>query len=127
MAVNSAFTFYKDPFKPTTREVANILDAYRTPNLGDIRVLVLQGNEDYIVNTPGSIWVYDHLRWSGLADYRLAHWQDLPERIGATGSWKSSGRLAFVAVDGAGHTVPGDVREGSYKIAQEWLEGGWRA
>ncbi|GFP54798.1 carboxypeptidase Y homolog ARB_05721 [Trichoderma asperellum] len=125
--VNSAFVYFKDPFKPTTREVARILDAYRTPNLGDIRVLVLQGNEDYIVNTPGNMWVYDNLRWSGLADYRLAPWRELPGRMAATGFWKSSGRLAFVAVDGAGHTVPGDVREGSYRIAQEWLEGGWRA
>ncbi|KAH8128957.1 hypothetical protein FP744_10007598 [Trichoderma asperellum] len=125
--VNSAFVYFKDPFKPTTREVARILDAYRTPNLGDIRVLVLQGNEDYIVNTPGNIWVYDNLRWSGLADYRLAPWRELPGRMAATGFWKSSGRLTFVAVDGAGHTVPGDVREGSYRIAQEWLEGGWRA
>ncbi|RFU78532.1 peptidase s10, serine carboxypeptidase [Trichoderma arundinaceum] len=125
--INSAYTYFKDPFQPTTREVAQILDAYRTPGLGDIRVLVLQGNEDYIVNTPGNMWAYDHLRWSGLADYRLASWQQLPERMAATGFWKSSGRLAFVAVDGAGHTVPGDVREGSYRIAQEWIEGGWRA
>ncbi|KAL7787868.1 Alpha/Beta hydrolase protein [Trichoderma ceciliae] len=124
--VNLAYTYFKDPFKPTTREVARILDAYRTPNLGDIRVLVLQGNEDYVVNTPGNMWAYDNLRWSGLADYRLAHWRELPERMAATGLWKSSGRLAFVAVDGAGHTVPGDVREGSYRIAKEWLEGGWR-
>lgn len=127
LVLNSAYVLSKDPFRTTTRELARILDAYRTPNLGDIRVLVLQGNEDYIVNTPGNIWAYENLRWSGLADYRLAPWQELPESMAATGSWKSSGRLAFVAVDGAGHTVPGDVREGSYRIAQEWLEGGWRA
>ncbi|KAL7951565.1 Alpha/Beta hydrolase protein [Trichoderma barbatum] len=125
--INAAYTYFKDPFRPTTGELARILDAYRTPHLGDIRVLVLQGNEDYVVNTPGNMWAYENLRWSGLADYRLAKWQDLPESMAATGSWKSSGRLAFVAVDGAGHTVPGDVREGSYRIAQEWLQGGWRA
>ncbi|PON30495.1 carboxypeptidase Y [Trichoderma gamsii] len=125
--VDMAYIYSKDPFRPTTREVARILDAYRTPNLGDIRVLVLQGNEDYRLNTPGNMWAYDNLRWSGLADYRLAPWRELPEGMAATGFWKSSGRLAFVAVDGAGHTVPGDVREGSYRIAQEWLEGGWRA
>lgn len=125
--INTAYTLFKDPWKPTTREVARILDAHHTPNLGDIRLLVLQGNEDYIVNTPGNMWAYDNLRWSGLADYRLAQWRALPEHIAATGFWKSSGRLAFVAVDGAGHTVPGDVREGASQIAQEWIQGGWRA
>ncbi|KAH6605937.1 alpha/beta-hydrolase [Trichoderma cornu-damae] len=127
LALNSAYTRSKDSFRPTSRELARVLDAHRTSNLGDIRALVLQGNEDYIVNTPGNMWAYDNLRWSGLADYRLAPWRELPERMAATGLWKSSGRLAFVAVDGAGHTVPGDVRDGSYRIAQEWFQGGWRA
>ncbi|KAH0492926.1 hypothetical protein TgHK011_007852 [Trichoderma gracile] len=120
--LNTAYTLSKDPFRPTTRQVARVLDA-------GIRVLVLQGNEDYIVNTPGNVWAYDNLRWSGLADYRLARWRALPEGMAATGTWKGDGgegRLAFVAVDGAGHTVPGDVREGSWRIVREWLEGGWR-
>ena len=45
----------------------------------------------------------------------------------ATGFWKGTrdGRLVFVGVDGGGHTVPGDVREGSAQILQRWIEGRW--
>jgi cathepsin A (carboxypeptidase C) len=100
---------------PTTKELAYILDAYT-----DIL--------DYIINTPGTIWEYDRLGWIGQAEYSIKKWQPLPVDVAATGAWKatSDGRLAFVAVDKAGHTVPGDVREGSYNIIQEWLRGGWR-
>lgn len=90
-------------------------------------MLVLQGNVDFACNTPGNVWLYDKLLWSGLADYRMMKWEDMPADMAATGFWKATpdGRLAFVAVDDAGHTVPGDAREGSYRILQRWIEGGW--
>lgn len=116
-------------FKPTTKELAYVLDIYNDDNdLGDIKVMALNGNLDFLVSTPGNIWQYDRLGWSGQAEYNIKKWQPLPEGIGATGSWKatSDGRLAFVAVNDAGHTVPGDVREGSYRILQKWLKGEWR-
>ena len=128
--VNRAYDFARSPYKLTTDLVAKILDgAYDKKGVkNDIRLLVLQGNEDYIVNTPGQVWRYDGLRWSGQADFRLTKHKDLPEHIGATGFWKGSqdGKLAFIGVDGGGHTVPGDVREGSYRILQDWLAGGWK-
>jgi len=130
LALNDAYVRGHDPLKPTTRELAAVLDAYEQPGLGsDIRVLVLNGNEDYIVNTPGQKFIYDYLvRWSGQADYRLARWRELPRELAAEGFWKGTddGRLVFVGVDGAGHIVPGDVREGSWRILQRWIEGGWR-
>lgn len=45
----------------------------------------------------------------------------------ATGFWKGTrdGRLVFVGVDGAGHEVPGDVREGSYRILSKFIDGGF--
>ncbi|UNI19437.1 hypothetical protein JDV02_005621 [Purpureocillium takamizusanense] len=141
LALNNAYVRGRDPLKTTTRELAAVLDAHEKKHvggsggggsLGDIRVLVLNGNDDYIVNTPGQRFVYDHLvRWGGQADYRIARWRALPEdELGGatTGFWKGTddGRLVFVGVDGAGHTVPGDVREGSWRILQRWMEGGWR-
>lgn len=127
-AINTAYTDNRTPFKPTTSEVAAILDAYLTPGLGDIKLLVLQGNEDFIVNTPGNVWAYDNLRWSGQPEYRIARWEELDEdKTAATGFWKGTrdGRLMFVGVNGAGHTVPGDVREGSWRIANRWVSGSW--
>ncbi|KAK2589401.1 hypothetical protein QQS21_012924, partial [Conoideocrella luteorostrata] len=110
-AINRGYSDYGDPWKPTSKEVAAILEAYNElPYIGDIKLMVLNGNADYIVNTPGNIWTYDNLRWSGQAEYRIKKWRPFPEGIAATGKWKAlkNGRLAFVAVDGAGHTVPGD-------------------
>lgn len=119
-------------FKTTTDEVAAILEVGSLPDqpLGDINLLVLQGNDDYMMNTPGQRWMYDNLRWSGQADYRIAKWKTLDEEeFAATGFWKGTadGRLVFVAVDGAGHMVPGDVGEGSWRVMQRWLDGGWKA
>ena len=130
-AVNLAYILGGSVYRPTTREMASILDAAPT-GLGDVRLLVLNGNEDYVVNSPGQRWQYDRLHWSGQAEYRIAPWRDLADEddlAAATGFWKASpdARLVFVGVDGAGHTVPGDVREGSWRIVQRWIEGGWHA
>lgn len=116
-------------YQPTTKELRDVLEAHERTQLGDIRVLVLNGNEDYTINTPGQKWLYDNLLWSQQADFRVAQWSDLPKGVSAKGSWKGTrdGRLVFVSVDGAGHTAPGDVPEGAYKILQKWIEGGWRA
>jgi cathepsin A (carboxypeptidase C) len=114
---------------PTTKELTDVLDAYTNRDkVADVRVLVINGNLDYIANTPGNMWQYDRLEWSGQAEYSIKEWRPLPDGLAATGFWKatSNGRLALVAVDEAGHFLPGDVREGSYRIVQEWLRGGWR-
>lgn len=127
--INTAYVDGGAAYAPTTRQVASILDAHaEDPAPADIKLLVLNGNDDYIVNTPGQILTYDNLRWSGQAEYRLKKWQKLPDGMGVTGKWKTSkdGRLAFVGVDGAGHMVPGDQREGSYHILQRWIHGQWR-
>jgi cathepsin A (carboxypeptidase C) len=123
--------------KPTSPEAAAILDSYMTPKLvddgkpiGDVRVLVLNGNEDPMVGTPGNMMQWDRVAWSRMAEYRGAQWHDLEdEGVAATGSWKATkdGRLAFVAVDKAGHMVPGDVPEGAYRILQRWIAGEWRS
>ena len=122
--------------KPTSPQVAAILDSYITPqvvddgkSIGDVRVLVLNGNEDAAVTTPGNMMQWDRVVWSRMAEYRGAQWRDLAdEGVAATGSWKATkdGRLTFVAVDNAGHMVPGDVPEGAYRILQRWIGGGWR-
>ncbi|KAJ3493753.1 hypothetical protein NLG97_g4531 [Lecanicillium saksenae] len=121
---------------PTTPQVGAILDAYQTPKvvndgraIGDIRVLVLNGNFDMVANTHGNILQYERVIWSRMGEYRSAKWRDLmDEGVAGTGSWKGTedGRLVFVALDGAGHSLPGDMPEPSFKIIQRWLYNGWR-
>lgn len=116
---------------PLTRQLGRVLDAY--DDLPDLRVLVLNGNEDFFVNTAGMQWSYDRLKWSGLEDYRNKDWRSFilqhDDGVNITsGYWKttSDARLAFVGVDDAGHMVPADAREGSSRILNEWLTNGWR-
>lgn len=106
-----------------------VLDAYSEKSkVADIKVLVMNGNLDYIVNTQGNMWQYDQLEWTGMADYSSKDWQPLKKGMAETGFWKatSDGRLAFVAIDNAGHTVTADASEGSYQILEKWLHGEWR-
>lgn len=122
--------------KSTAPQASAILDAYMTPKLvddgkpiGDVKILVLNGNEDPGIHTAGNKMQWDRVVWSRMAEYRAAEWRDLAdEDVAATGEWKATkdGRLAFVAVDKAGHMVPGDAPEGAYRILQQWLAGGWK-
>lgn len=117
-----------DNFRSSANRLAEALDLRSTEGLDGLRLLVLNGNEDYIVNTPGQIWMYDNLLWSGHAEYRINKWRDLPENIGVTGFWKGTddGKLVFVGLDGAGHGVPGDVPEAAHRVLQRWLQYEWR-
>lgn len=123
------FRNYGSPWNPTTKELIEVLDAYsEKPKVADIKVLVMNGNLDYVVNTQGNMWQYDRLEWSGMAEYAAKDWLVLKEDVAAKGFWKatSDGRLAFIGLDDAGHTVASDVREGSYSIVNKWLERKWR-
>lgn len=125
-AVGEAYAIEMSQSRARTLE--SVLDAPAGSGLEGLRLLVLNGNEDYIVNTPGQKWQYDNLFWSGYADYRISKWRDLPSDVNATGFWKGTGdgRLVFVGVDGAGHGVPGYLPEASYRILQRWIANEWR-
>lgn len=115
-------------YAPTTRELVDVLDAYsEVDKVGDIRVLLLNGNSDFIVNTPGNMWHYDRLAWTGQSEYQSKEFQPLPEGLAATGSWKGTGdgRLVFVAIDEATHFMKPKLREGYSRIVDKWIRHGW--
>ncbi|KAJ3474813.1 hypothetical protein NLG97_g9684 [Lecanicillium saksenae] len=134
--INAAYVGSGSAYIPTTPKVAYILDAYKTPkivddgkSIGDIRVMALNGNLDAGINSHGNIAQYERILWSRMGEYNAADWHDLKdENVRGTGSWKGTkdGRLVFMAVDDAGHMVPGDAPEASYHILQRWLHNGWR-
>jgi cathepsin A (carboxypeptidase C) len=94
-------------------------------SVGSVRLLILQGNDDYICNTPGNKLVFEDLGWSGQADYRLKKWTSLPAYIGAKGEWKGTddGRLVFVAVEDAGHSLAQYQPAATYRILNKWVSG----
>jgi len=122
--LNAEWVKTGDALLPTTRELSAILDK------SDIKVLVLNGNDDYIVNTPGQKIAYDMLPWSGQLGFRNETWAkwyiasespngQLDQRKG--GEMKEYRKLRFVTVDGAGHASPGDQPETAWDIVREWI------
>ena len=76
--------------------------------LRHIRVLLYNGQDDYVVNTAGVLQYLNSLGWENIASWKRAK----KERWtigGETRGWaKTSGNLWFVLVNGAGHLVPAD-------------------
>lgn len=122
------YSVSKTYFLPMEKHIRAVLDAYQTKGLGDIKILALNGNDDFTCNSRGQKIVYEDLEWSGQADYRAQAWSDLPKEIDGTGSWKGTkdGRLALVTLDKAGHMVPGYQPKASYQILERWLAAEWR-
>ncbi|KAI1374715.1 alpha/beta-hydrolase [Hypoxylon crocopeplum] len=121
--LNSRWDVSNEMFIPTTRELAYILD--ETPT----RVLVLNGNNDIIVNTEGQKRVYDQQSWGHQAKYRMEtfadwSWPDKSGKLSKGGEFKAVDKLAFVSVDEAGHTSPGDQREAVAFLMKCWLRVG---
>ncbi|KXJ91530.1 Alpha/Beta hydrolase protein [Microdochium bolleyi] len=112
-----------DMFVPNVREATYILDETST------RILVLNGNNDIVVNTEGQKRVYDSLPWTHQAKYRMTKFKDWFWSDGANGNKMKKGgefkavedKLAFVAVDNAGHTSPGDQKEAVGFVVKCWL------
>ncbi|PVH77469.1 alpha/beta-hydrolase [Cadophora sp. DSE1049] len=120
--LNSAWVQSGDAMVPSARELSSVLDD------SDIDVLVLNGNDDYIVNTPGQKIVYERLAWEGRKAFRAAKWVEWTyttwkeeERRG--GERKDVGKLSFVTVDGAGHASPGDQPESVQSVLLDWISG----
>lgn len=116
-------------YMPRGGQVGSLLDMNMPSTGSPVKVLAINGNDDYIVNTPGTILAYDDVKWSGQKEYRSAPWKSMPKDVaGATGKWKGTkdGKLVLVTLDGAGHMVPRYNPKGSVHILQKWLAGGWK-
>ncbi|KAI0170965.1 Alpha/Beta hydrolase protein [Pestalotiopsis sp. NC0098] len=120
--LNDRWALSKNLYMPTTREMIWILD--ETP----IRVLVINGNNDIIVNTEGQKRVYDALPWNHQAKYRAQdfgdwEWPDKHGKVTKGGQMKTADKLAFVSVDEAGHMAPGYQKEAVAFLMACWLLG----
>lgn len=62
--INHEYFTHNSAFLPTLTSFGAIVDAYLQSERDDVRLLVINGKEDYIVNTRGNILAYDDLRWS---------------------------------------------------------------
>ncbi|KAM3510929.1 hypothetical protein MY11210_005395 [Beauveria gryllotalpidicola] len=69
----------------TSKRFRGPWDAHRSSGLDGLRLLVLNCNEDYIVNTTDREWPYDNILWDGYTGYKIREWRDLPEQVNTTG------------------------------------------
>jgi vitellogenic carboxypeptidase-like protein len=84
--------------------------------LGQVRVLIYNGQEDYVVNTAGVLNYVNNLQWAGSEEWRRTSKQVW--RIdGEVSGWaKVAGNLWFVLVNRAGHLVPTDNPRSAFSM-----------
>lgn len=76
--------------------------------IGRYKVLIYNGQNDVVVNTPGVLQYLNSLTWVGSRNWKRAKKQ-IWRIDGEVHGWtKVSGNLWFALVNGAGHMVPSD-------------------
>jgi len=94
-----------------TNFYADIGQSY-APNItyllnNDVPVLLYNGQDDIIINTPGARKWVRHLDWEHIDEFENTGTVDLTDSEGnVLGTIKSSNGLSFSVVYKAGHTVP---------------------
>lgn len=97
---------------------------------GTVKVLVMNGADDFIVNTVGVSRFLRQLTWSGADAYNQAP-KTVWFRNGTTtdewcwGSFKHSGLLTFAIVYKAGHEVPTFVPDASIDLLERFMNNNW--
>lgn len=82
--------------------------------LRDVKVLIYNGQNDIVVNSPGVLHYLNALTWQGISSWKNKK-KHVWKRFGEVKGWaKVSGNLWFVMVNGAGHMVPTDQPESAY-------------
>lgn len=89
--------------------------------LRNVKVLIYNGQNDFVVNTPGVLQYLNSLNWEG-----ISQWKRTPKEIwtinGEVRGWaKISGNLWFVLVNGAGHMVPTDQPNSAFNMIGHFL------
>ena len=83
--------------------------------------MIYNGQDDYVVNTPGVLQYLNGLSWPNIASWKRAS-KNLWTIYGEIRGWtKISGNLWFVLVNGAGHLVPSDQPESAFNMLGHFI------
>lgn len=90
--------------------------------LRHIRVLIYNGQDDYVVNTAGVLQYLNSLAWQNIASWKRA--KKVNWKIGGnTRGWvKNFGNLWFVLLNGAGHLVPSDQPDSAFNMMGHYIK-----
>uniref|UniRef100_A0A1J3JYM8 Venom serine carboxypeptidase n=3 Tax=Noccaea caerulescens TaxID=107243 RepID=A0A1J3JYM8_NOCCA len=87
----------------------------------NVKVLIYNGQEDYVVNTAGVLNYLNSLRWDNIASWKRAR-KDVWRINNAIRGWaKVSGNLWFVLVNRAGHLVPTDQPDSAFNMLGHFI------
>lgn len=89
--------------------------------LRHIKVLLYNGQDDYVVNTAGVLQYINSLGWENINSWKRA--KKINWTIGGQvkGWAKQAGNLWFVLVNGAGHLVPTDQPESAFNMLGHFM------
>lgn len=114
MSNPKVYTAFADDI--TRSKAANLVRVLRKT-----KVLIYNGQNDVVVNTPGVLLYLNALDWEG-----IKQWKSTPKTIWTIfdevrGWAKFSGNLWFVLVNGAGHMVPSDQPRATMNMINNFL------
>jgi carboxypeptidase C (cathepsin A) len=99
-------------------------DLERVLNLG-VNTLIYNGQNDFIVNTPGVLAYLNSLDWQASKQWKARPktiWEDGSENLGW---YKNYRNLAFVLVRNAGHLVPADQPRSAWLMLDKYFLNLW--
>ncbi|XP_029055382.1 retinoid-inducible serine carboxypeptidase-like isoform X2 [Osmia bicornis bicornis] len=112
---NTVFANLAEDFmKPVIDKVEQLL------NQTDLKVVVLTGHMDLIVDTPGTINWVEKLKWKNVTAWNNARRVPLVVNNIIEGYSKSQGNFALYWVNRAGHMVPKDNPNGMAQILKDF-------
>jgi carboxypeptidase C (cathepsin A) len=86
-----------------------------------VKVLVYNGQEDYVVNTAGVLNYLNSIRWESIANWKRARKEVWRINNQIKGWAKTYGNLWFVLVNRAGHLVPTDQPESAFNMLGHFI------
>ena len=89
--------------------------------LRHIRVLIYNGQDDYVVNTAGVLQYLNSMNWENINGWKRAKKEQWTIAGEVRGWAKVSGNLWFVLLNGAGHLVPTDQPDSAFNMLGHYL------
>lgn len=107
-------SFQQDVSRSYVGDVINVLK--------QARVLIYNGQDDFVVNTPGVLNYLNTLNWQGIPQWKRTRKQIWTLHGEVKGWAKVSGNLWFALVNHAGHMVPTDQPEAALNLLGHFIK-----
>ena len=89
--------------------------------LRNVKVMIYNGQNDFVVNTAGVLQYLNSLNWEGINQWKRAE-KEIWTINGEVRGWaKCAGNLWFVLINGAGHMVPTDQPDAAFSMLGHFL------